>query len=59
VMSFFSLLHSHTPRGEDEDKLKWKLNRKGTFDSHSVYHALQAPIEVHFLWKSILGVKAP
>ncbi len=26
VMSFFSLLHSHTPWREDTDKLRWKLN---------------------------------
>jgi hypothetical protein len=33
VMAFFSLLHSHTPQGENADKLHWRLNRKGTFDS--------------------------
>lgn len=58
-MSFFSLLHTHTPRRGDADKLTWKLNRKGTFDSRSFYHALQAPTAVHFPWKSIWGVKAP
>ena len=33
VMAFFSLLHSHTSRGVEVDKLHWRLSRKGTFDS--------------------------
>jgi hypothetical protein len=28
-MAFFSLIHSHIPRGEEADKLRWRLNRKG------------------------------
>ena len=32
---------------------------KGTFDSHSFYHALHAPEAVAFLWKIIWGVKSP
>ena len=59
MLAFSNLLHSHITRREDVDKLIWKLNRKGTFDSHSFYHALHPPIEVRFPWKSIWGVKAP
>ena len=59
VMAFFSLIHSHTPRGEEADNLRWRLNGKGTFDSHSFYHALHAPEAVAFLWKIIWGVKSP
>jgi hypothetical protein len=59
VMAFFSLIHSHTPRGEEADKLRWRLNGKGTFDSRSIYHALHAPEAVAFLWKIIWGVKSP
>jgi hypothetical protein len=33
VVAFFSLLHSHTPRGEVVDKLVWNPNRRGSFDS--------------------------
>ena len=56
---FFYLLHSYVTWREDVDKLIWKLNRKGIFDSHSFYHALHPPTEVCFPWKSIWGVKAP
>ena len=30
---FFFVIHSHTPRGEEADKLRWRLNWKGAFDS--------------------------
>jgi hypothetical protein len=59
VTAFFSLIHSHTPRGEEADKLHWRLNRKGVFDSRSYYHALHAPVVVAFPWKIIWGVKSP
>jgi hypothetical protein len=59
VMSFFSLLYSHTPRREDVDKLRWNLNRNSSFESRSFYHASRAPREVLFPWKSIWAVKDP
>ena len=31
VVDFFSLLHSHTPRGVGVDKLVWRPSRKGSF----------------------------
>ena len=37
VVTLFSLLHSHTPRGDEVDKLVWGPSRKGTFDSRSFY----------------------
>ena len=52
-MAFFSLIHSHTRRGVEVDKLRWHLNGKGTFDSRSFYHALLAPVAVAFPWKII------
>ena len=58
-MAFFSLIHSHTRRGVEVDKLRWRLNGKGTFDSRSFYHALLAPVAVAFPWKMIWGVKSP
>ena len=59
VTAFLSLIHSHTPRGEDVDKLHWRLTRKGTFDSRSYYHAIRAPVVAAFPWKCIWGVKSP
>ena len=59
VLVFFSLLHSHTPRGVDGDKLCWKLHQSGNFDSRSFYHVLHTLVAVCFPWKSIWGVKAP
>jgi hypothetical protein len=59
VTPFFSILHSHIPRSVDVDKLHWRLNRNGTFDSRSYYHVLHAPAVVHFPWKCIWGVKSP
>ena len=56
---FFFVIHSHTPRGEEADKLRWRLNWKGAFDSRSFYHALHAPVAVAFPWKIIWGVKSP
>jgi hypothetical protein len=56
---FFFVIHSHTPRGEEADKLCSRLNWKGAFDSRSFYHALHAPVAVAFLWKIIWGVKSP
>lgn len=55
----FSLLHSHIPEREAIDKLTWKLNHRGTFDSRSFYYALHIPKEERFPWKSIWAVKAP
>jgi hypothetical protein len=59
VMTFFSLLHSHTPWGVGEDKLVWNLNRTGLFDSRSFYHMLHVPTKMCFPWKIIWRVKAP
>ena len=59
VVAFFSLLHSHTRRGEVVDKLVWNPNRSVSFDSRSFYHVLHVPIEICFPWKSIWRVKAP
>jgi hypothetical protein len=59
VVTFFSLLHSHTPRGDEVDKLVWGPSRKGIFDSRSFYHVLHNPPEICFPWKSIWRVKAP
>ena len=52
-MAFFSLIHSHIPRGESADKMHWCLNRKGVFDSRSYFQALHAPRIVAFPWKII------
>ena len=41
VVAFFSLLHAHTPQGEDADKLVWRPHRKGIFDSRSFYQFQQ------------------
>jgi hypothetical protein len=57
-MAFFSLIHSHIPRGESADKMHWRLNRKGVFDSRSYFQALHAPGIVAFPWKIIWGVKS-
>jgi exonuclease III len=59
VVDFFSLLHSHTSRGVEGDKIVWRLGRKGMFDSRSFYHVLRAPPALCFPWKSIWRVKAP
>uniref|UniRef100_A0A2N9J584 UBC core domain-containing protein n=1 Tax=Fagus sylvatica TaxID=28930 RepID=A0A2N9J584_FAGSY len=59
VTAFFSLIHSHTPRGESADKMRWCLNRQGVFDSRSYFQALHAPGVVAFPWKIIWGVKSP
>uniref|UniRef100_A0A2N9HB87 Reverse transcriptase domain-containing protein n=1 Tax=Fagus sylvatica TaxID=28930 RepID=A0A2N9HB87_FAGSY len=52
VVAFFSLLHSHTPRGVEGDKLAWRPGRKGIFDSRSFYHVLRAPLAICFPWKN-------
>ena len=59
VVNLLSLLHSHTPRGDDGDKLVWGLCRKGIFDSRSFYHVLHTPLEICFPWKGIWGMKSP
>jgi hypothetical protein len=59
VMTFFSLLHAHTPRGDEVDKLMWGPSKKGTFDSRSFYQVLHNPSDRCFPWKSIWRVKAP
>ena len=59
VMTFFSLLHSHNPRGVGEDKLVWNPNRTSLFDSRSFYHMLHVPTEMCFPWKIIWRVKTP
>jgi hypothetical protein len=59
VVNLLSLLHSHTPRGDDGDKLVWGPSRKGIFDSRSFNHVLHTPLEICFPWKDIWGVKAP
>uniref|UniRef100_A0A2N9FC99 Reverse transcriptase domain-containing protein n=1 Tax=Fagus sylvatica TaxID=28930 RepID=A0A2N9FC99_FAGSY len=59
MVSFLSLLHSHTPRGDVGDKLVWGPGRKGIFDSRSFYHVLHTPQKIYFPWKGIWGLKAP
>ena len=59
MVSFLSLLHSHTPRDDVGDKLVWGLGRKGIFYSKSFYHVLHTPKKICFSWKGIWGVKAP
>ena len=59
VAAFFSLLHSHTPRGEEVDKLVWGPSRKGIFASRTFYQVLHNPLGICFPWKCIWRVKAP
>jgi hypothetical protein len=59
MVSFLSLLHSHTPRDDVGDKLVWGPGRKGIFYSRSFYHVLHTPKKICFPWKGIWGVKAP
>uniref|UniRef100_A0A2N9H4Z9 Reverse transcriptase domain-containing protein n=1 Tax=Fagus sylvatica TaxID=28930 RepID=A0A2N9H4Z9_FAGSY len=59
VVDFFSLLHSHTPRGVGVDKLVWRPSRKGIFEARSFYHVLRVTPTFRFPWKCIWGVKAP
>ena len=58
MVAFFSLLHSHTPRNVDVDKLVWSPLQKGIFYSRSFYHVLRVPPKICFPWKCIWGVKA-
>ena len=59
VVDFFSLLHSHTPRGVEVDKLVWRPSQKGIFEARSFYHVLHVTPTICFPWKCIWGVKAP
>jgi hypothetical protein len=59
VAAFFSLLHSHTPRSEEVDKLVWGPSRKGIFASRTFYQVLHNPPGICFPWKCIWRVKAP
>ena len=58
-VTFLSLLHFHTPRGDNGGKLVWGPCRKGIFDSRSFYHVLHSPPALCFPWKGIWGVKSP
>jgi hypothetical protein len=58
VVDFFSLLHSHIPRGVGVDKLVWRPSRKGIFDSRSFYHVLRVTLVFVFLG-SAYGVSRP
>jgi hypothetical protein len=59
VVDFFSLLHSHTPRGVEVDKLVWRPSWKGIFEARSFCHVLHVTPTICFPWKCIWGVKAP
>jgi hypothetical protein len=59
VASFFTLLYSHPPSREGEDKLWWIPSRKGKFDVRSFYRVLVGINAHHFPWKSIWRTKAP
>ena len=58
MATFLSLIHSHTPRGDEVDKLVWGPSRKGIFDSRTFYHELHNPSAICFPWKCIWRVKA-
>ena len=55
MVSFFNLIRSHVTVREGVDGLRWKLKRRGFFDSIS----LMGLFEVGFPWKGIWVIKAP
>ena len=59
MVTFLSLLHAHTTRDDDRDKLVWGPSRKGIFDSRSLYQVLHTPLAICFPWKGIWGAKSP
>uniref|UniRef100_A0A2N9IY74 Reverse transcriptase domain-containing protein n=1 Tax=Fagus sylvatica TaxID=28930 RepID=A0A2N9IY74_FAGSY len=58
VAAFFRLLHSQSPKREDDDRVQWGLRKNGVFDIRSFYQALRGHLGSSFPWKGIWRVKA-
>ena len=58
VAAFFRLLHSHSPKREDDDRVQWGLRKNGVFHIRSFYQALCGHLGSSFPWKGIWRVKA-
>jgi hypothetical protein len=59
VVEFFLFLTSNIVTNEGPDRLRWKLQKDGAFDSRSFYYALKDRFGLIFPWKSIWAFKAP
>ena len=58
-LQFFRLLGAKTPPLGVGDRLRWKLQSNGFFDTRSFYNKLRAAPPFIFPWKAIWRVKAP
>ena len=59
VDEFLRTLGSNLPPNENGDRMRWKLTKKGDFDSQSFYNKLRSPLPIIFPWKGVWKVKAP
>ena len=53
------MLDSHTPLGEGNDRMIWKLKSNGEFTVRSFYEKLRGLAPMPFPWKAIWMTKAP
>ena len=58
-LHFLCLLGANTPPMDVGDRMRWKLNPNGEFDTRSYYNKLWDPTSIVFPWKGIWRVKAP
>ena len=58
-LHFLRLLGANTPPLDVGDRIRWKLNPNGEFDTKSYYNKLRDPPSIVFPWKGIWRVKAP
>ena len=59
VYSFFELIYSFIPRGEEDDHLVWRLITSGVFDVCFFYKLLSGPNTDEFPWECIWCAKVP
>ena len=58
-LHFLHMLGANTPPLDVGDRMRWKLNPNGEFDTKSYYNKLRDPPSIVFPWKGIWRVKAP
>ena len=59
LYSFFELIYSSMPRGEEGDHLIWRLTMSGVFDVRYFYKLLSSPNTDELPWEGIWCAKVP
>ena len=58
-LRFLHILGANTHPMDVGDRMRWKLNPNGDFDTRSYYNKLRDSPSIAFPWKAIWKVKAP